>query len=296
MRARVRVAWAAGTELGECPRWNDAARSVDFVDLARGELLRYVPGTGVRMRRVLSSELGFLAIDGRGRALLGAGLDVLDVGEPSFDVPDLAVDRVSGPAPERPPVRWTLPGDASDLRLNDARIDVHGVLWTGTMDRHGREPRGALYRCVPGASPECVDRDYTIPNGFAFNRAGDRLYVGDSPLGLVYAYDVDGDGVKGKRRTWLRVPPGHGYPDGMAVDTDDHVWIAFYDGGCIRRYDPDGALTREVPLPVPRVTACTFGGEPDVLYATCARGGRRPRLLDRLRADLAGALFEIRLA
>jgi sugar lactone lactonase YvrE len=288
-RAHVRVAWAASTELGECPRWNPVARSVDFVDLARGELLRYTPATGANARRRVATELGFLAIDAAGAAFAGSGLDVLGLG----------ADRLTRAADDAvaPAVHWTVPGAATALRLNDARFDARGALWTGTMDRRGREPLGALYRCTPGDPPECVDAGYTIPNGFAFDRAGRRLYVADSPVGCVHVYEVDARGVAGSRRTWLRVPSGDGYPDGMAVDDEDHVWIAFYDGGCVRRYDPDGALACEVRLPAPRITACAFGGEPAVLYATSARdSGRRPGLLQRLRGDPAGALFEIRLA
>ncbi len=52
------------------------------------------------------------------------------------------------------------------------------------------------------------------------------------------------------------------------------MWVALWDGGAVRRYTPSGDLDRVIPLPVPRVTACAFGG-PGLtdLYITTARVG-----------------------
>ena len=33
-----------------------------------------------------------------------------------------------------------------------------------------------------------------------------------------------------------------GFPDGMTVDADNHVWVAFWDGWCVRRLSPTGQI------------------------------------------------------
>jgi sugar lactone lactonase YvrE len=79
----------------------------------------------------------------------------------------------------------------------------------------------------------------------------------------------------------------------MTIDADGHIWVAVWDGWSIRRYDPDGRLTRVIDLPVARVTSCTFGG-PDLadLYITTARSGLTPEQLNE--QPLAGGVFRCR--
>jgi len=73
------------------------------------------------------------------------------------------------------------------------------------------------------------------------------------------------------RRAFLQFGPGDGYPDGMTVDADGCLWIAFWDGWCVRRYSPDAQWIETVRMPVQRPTSCAFGGlDLDRLYITSA--------------------------
>ena len=76
------------------------------------------------------------------------------------------------------------------------------------------------------------------------------------------------------RRALAETERGAGWPDGLTVDADGCVWVAFWDGAAIRRYTPDGRVDRVVDLPVRRPTACAFGG-PGLrdLYVSTARTG-----------------------
>jgi sugar lactone lactonase YvrE len=50
--------------------------------------------------------------------------------------------------------------------------------------------------------------------------------------------------------------------------------VAFWGGGMIRRYAPDGALDREVAVPAKQTTSCAFAGpELDQLVITTAATG-----------------------
>ena len=82
-----------------------------------------------------------------------------------------------------------------------------------------------------------------------------------------------------------------GYPDGMTVDASGHLWVAFWDGACVRALSPmTGETVLEIHLPAARPTSCEFGG-PDnsTLFVTSARIG----LAEPYDSD--GALFAIRV-
>jgi sugar lactone lactonase YvrE len=60
----------------------------------------------------------------------------------------------------------------------------------------------------------------------------------------------------------------------MTVDAEGCLWIAFWDGWCLRRLSPRGERLSELKLPVQRPTSCTFGGPSlDRLFITSARIG-----------------------
>jgi xylono-1,5-lactonase len=119
-----------------------------------------------------------------------------------------------------------------------------------------------------------VDSGYRVTNGPAFSPAGDVMYHNDSAGQVAYAFDIASDGTAGNRRNFLQFRESDGYPDGMTVDAEGCLWIAFWDGGCVRRYSPKGEWLETVELPVSRPTSCAFGGpELDRLYITSARVG-----------------------
>ena len=54
-----------------------------------------------------------------------------------------------------------------------------------------------------------------------------------------------------------RVP---GVPDGMAIDSEGRLWIAFCHGGCVVCFDQEGKELERLILPCREVTAPAFGG------------------------------------
>ena len=60
----------------------------------------------------------------------------------------------------------------------------------------------------------------------------------------------------------------------MTVDSQACLWIAFWDGWCVRRYSPDGECLAKIEVPVAKPTSCAFGGRDlDRLYITSASIG-----------------------
>ena len=107
----------------------------------------------------------------------------------------------------------------------------------------------------------------------------------------VFDFDLE-RGSATSRRPFIRFDESFGVPDGMTVDAEGGLWVAFYDGWAVRRFTPDGTLDRTVELPAARTTSCCFGGPGlDQLYVTSARDGLSQSQL--AEQPHAGALFVI---
>ena len=175
-------------------------------------------------------------------------------------------------------------------RFNDGKVDRYGRFFAGTMDDEEREASGAFYRLDPTLQCTRIDDGYRVTNGPAFSPDGRTMYTNDSALQLTYAHELAPDGTPVSRRTIARFGEGDGYPDGMTVDAEGCLWIAFWDGWCLRRLSPEGERLAEVRMPVSRPTSCAFGGLMlDRLYVTSASIGLTE---DQLRMQPnAGGLF-----
>ncbi|MBA3669846.1 MAG: SMP-30/gluconolactonase/LRE family protein [Sphingomonas sp.] len=180
--------------------------------------------------------------------------------------------------------------DRPGNRFNDGKLDRDGRFWAGTMDDSEHKASGALYRLDQDRSVHRVDDGYRVSNGPAFSRSGRQMYHNDSARQLTFVFDLDDQGVASNRRLFARYGEADGYPDGMTVDAEDCLWIAFWDGWSVRRYSPEGECLARIALPVQKPTSCAFGGDGMArLYVTSASIG----LTERERADqpCAGGLF-----
>ena len=134
-----------------------------------------------------------------------------------------------------------------------------------------------------------------VSNGLAWDAAGTTLFHIDTLLRRVdqLAYDVR-TGTVGGRRSAFDLSGYPGLPDGMAIDAEGCLWVAFWRGGAVRRFTADGELLEEIAVPVQRTTSCCLGG-PDLrdLYVTTAR--RSIRDAPAQVEDLAGAVFRYRV-
>lgn len=250
-------------------------------------------------------------VDIRGKKLHGLGLDAkLDGadkwGVKSWDMPDLinwiALRKSGGflvgilrtvhaltldPFTLTP--LFTVEADQSDNRLNDAKVDPKGRLWTGTMHMPFSEKTAALYRIDADLSVHRMDAPYLCTNGPGFNATGTRMYHNETSEGVSYQFDVAPDGSVSNKRVFTKLAPGEGLTDGVTVDAQDGVWIAHYDGGRITRFTPDGKVDFVIPVPARQSTSMTFAGPKlDRMFVTTA--AQPP-----VRADdpQAGTLFEV---
>jgi sugar lactone lactonase YvrE len=115
-----------------------------------------------------------------------------------------------------------------------------------------------------------------VSNGIAWSGDGRRMFYVDSMIHTVDCFDFDGtSGAISNRRTVFSVPKELGAADGMCIDAEDKLWIAFWGGWSVGRIDPEsGAIIGQIDLPVANATSCAFGGRSfDQLFITTARHG-----------------------
>lgn len=263
-------------QLGEGPVWDEARGLIWWLDIRGACLHRHEVATGRNEVQSLECRLTALALTQRNGFIAcgDRGFVRLEVAE------DLQVrlGEVLAAPQERP-----------GNRFNDGKADARGRFWAGTMDDAERGPYGTLYRLDAVRGLERIRTGLAVPNGPCFLADGTVL-ITDSPQRLITALELDADGDPVAERTFAHFNAAQGFPDGMTVDAENHVWVAFWDGWCLRRLSPRGDIVAEVALPVQRPTCPVFGGaDLNQLFITTAATGLTAAAL--ARQPLAGALL-----
>jgi sugar lactone lactonase YvrE len=265
--------------IGEGPAWDLADGSLLWTDIGGRRIHRLDKTHGTVWTRALEQMAGAVL------PRIGGGLALcMQDGVWITDTDDGELRRLTAVEPE----------DAT-TRLNDVKTDRMGRLWGGTMALDARPDAGTLYRLDADGSVTVVARPVTISNGIEWNSDGSLMYYIDTATQRMDVFDFDlASGRATGRRPFIRFDETFGLPDGMTIDAEGCLWVAFYDGWAIRRYTPQGRLDRTIELPVARVTSCAFGGQHlERLYATSARDGLTSDQL--VEQPHAGALFVLDL-
>jgi len=161
--------------------------------------------------------------------------------------------------------------DACDGRRlvgpNDLVFDRSGGFWFtdhGATTPEGRK-YGALYYAKIDGSHISRQRDHLIsPNGVGLSPDEKTVYVADTNLGRLWAFDVAETGVLAPP---VGFGPGHvvcnlpGYQllDSLAVEAGGKVCVATIINGGITAFDPDGSV-EHYAFPDMIVTNICFGG------------------------------------
>lgn len=268
----------ARANLGESPAWDARSGVLMWVDIMAGAVHRFDPRSGEDSLTEVGQPVGAVAPRAAGGYVLALrdGIAVLD--------DDGALRVVSD-------VEKDVPAN----RFNDAKCDTAGRFWAGTMAFDVTPGAAALYRIDPDGTTTPVVRDVTLSNGLGWSPDDSTMYFIDSlAYGLdAFDFDVASGTVSNRRRLITCDPQADGLPDGMAVDAEGGLWIAFYAGGAVRRYTPDGALDHVLELPVSQPTCIAFGGD-DLgdLYITTANQEKSPEAL--AEEPTLGGLFRTR--
>ena len=252
------------TILGEGPCWSVRDHSLVWTDINASRLFQFSVKSGV-VTHAISENICSIVPRASG-GYLGAGYSGLLTLDAAFNITPHC-----NPEPN-------LPGN----RFNDGKVDRDGRFWAGTMDHAENTASGTLYRIDTDLSWTAIDTGYRVTNGPAFSADGRTMYHTDSAVQRIYAFALDTNGNATDRKLFLQFKHDDGYPDGMTVDAEDCLWVAFWDGWCIRRFSPEGKLLAEIAVPVQRPTSVAFGGaDLDEIFITSASR-------DLTKAELVG--------
>ena len=272
----------ANAMCGEGPVWDWRRGLLYWIDLDRPAVYCFDPMRGEQVGNwPLDSRTGILALGADGRlavATRDSGIFWLD---PATGAIAPLVHPAAGRDGKGPGV------------YNDGRVDRNGRLWAGWITEERVDP-GMIFRVgADGSSVDAIGGLYAS-NGMGWSPDGRTMYFTDSKTATVYAAPFDPvRGAIGERRVLLQLDRAKGIPDGLAVDTNGHIWIALYLGWHILRVDPNGSVLDEIRTPVLNPTSVCFGGpDLDVLYVTSAvRKHPAPELAGQ---PWAGALMALR--
>ncbi|WP_326837083.1 SMP-30/gluconolactonase/LRE family protein [Amycolatopsis rhabdoformis] len=122
-----------------------------------------------------------------------------------------------------------------------------------------------VYRVDPGGEPKVVADDFERPNGLAFSRDGEQLYVVDSQRAHLRRFEVTPRGTLTGGEEIARCRQGTF--DGLRLDDEGRLWVA--TGGGVDCFDADGTLLGGLKVPE-TVANLVFGGPKRNILYLCA--------------------------
>jgi len=265
-------------ELGEGPLWDHKEKVLWWVDITAKKVHRFDPKSGKDNSWNVGQMVGTVVCRKKGGLMLA-----LEDGFAEFDVQSGAVKFVADPESNKP-----------DNRFNDGKCDPAGRFWAGTMNKgDALELRtGALYSLDENLSVKKQVELVGVSNGIVWSADAKSMYYIDTASMAVDVFDYDNEvGAISNRRSVFKVPSEMGVPDGMAIDNQDKLWVAFWGGWQVARICPlERKVIATIKLPAAYVTACAFGGESlDQMFITTASIGLSEE--DSAKQPMAGDLF-----
>lgn len=232
---------------GEGPVSSGATHSlVEWVDIEGKRVLSRDIDSHEISEYEVTELVGFVIPTESGKSLLGtASGPVLYDGE-NFQ-PYVSRDEV-----DLVPMRW-----------NDAKVSPDGDLWLGSLSLSEEAGYGSFYR-LDGKTKEL--RKFLsgtgISNGIAWSSDRKTFFYIDTLTFGVEAFDYRNREIS-HRRMVIPCDTKYGFPDGMCIDTEDGLWVAFYNGSAVRRYDTKNGyvMTHEISVPALRTTSSAFAGK-----------------------------------
>jgi sugar lactone lactonase YvrE len=258
-----------GGHFFESPRWRSDRWWVS--DMFGDRIIALDPVGRVTDERLLPdhpSGLGWLP-DGRMIAVLMRRRLIVDVA-----------------CPANPTVHAEL-GWPDDGAANDLVVALSGRAWVGSLgfDMAAREaPRSTQLLTVgPRGDVSIAAGDLMTPNGTVITSDGGTMIVAESLASRLTSFRVEPDGSLGERQVWAQLAPPPPLtdlrsclraltlaPDGLAIDSEDSVWVADAAGGPCLLVARGGEILASVPPPPGLLAvACALGGPAGTTLLMC---------------------------
>ncbi|MDC6367322.1 MULTISPECIES: SMP-30/gluconolactonase/LRE family protein [Flavobacteriaceae] len=240
----IELAFSSVLQHGEGPIWDGRNGCFYWVDLLKGNLYKGHLKSGKVDSINIGQALGAVGLSNTKNLVLAVekGFGVYNIEAKNFMLID--------------PIAETL---NPKVRFNDGIVGPDGKFYAGTMHWDGKNGFGSLIRFSPNGKYDIIESNHTIPNGMGWNNDRDTFFMVDTGHHCIYAFDF----VEGElsRKRVIKKFKNDEHPDGMAIDSKDHFWIAMWGGAKIVHLDEKANYVEEIGLPVKYPTSCCFGGE-----------------------------------
>lgn len=223
-----------------------------YVDIEKFQVIRFDPVSGEEKFWDVGERVGFVVPRECGGLVMGGDGGLYFVDDAG------GLEKIGDPEEGK-----------TDNRFNDGKCSPDGLLFAGTISLVKKTGDARLYRLSKGGEITEAFGPVTNSNGLAWSVDGKRMFYIDTPRREILGFDY-ADGVLSNMTSVADTGHIDASPDGMTIDENGRLWVAFCHGACVACFDPaSGAEVDRVEIPALETTSCAFGGENlDELYVT----------------------------
>lgn len=281
VKNNVELVYKIPSKLGEGAIWNYTTNELYWIDIEAKKLHIYQPQKNINKTITMPSRIGTVVPtkqENKAVVALEDGVYIVDtVTEELSVLSDVESKTVTN-------------------RFNDGKCDPNGNLWVGSMHLKQSKPDANLYKINPEGKAEKMLSNITISNGIVWSKDAKTMYYIDTPTMKIRAFDFDAiENTISNERVVVEVNEKEGFPDGMAIDENDMLWVGMWNGDAVAQFNPKtGKLINKIKVPAHNVTSCAFGGENlDELYITTATVDMTEE--EQRKYPLAGSVFKVKM-
>jgi sugar lactone lactonase YvrE len=275
---KANLAYEIKSQLGEGAFWNHYSQKLYWVDIEAKALHIFDPISEENISLSTPSRIGTVVPINSSQAVVALQDGIYKMNTVTGDLTLLS----------------DIEKDKEYNRFNDGKCDPSGRLWVGSMALDETKYSGSLYMIDESGNTELKIDSVTISNGIVWSSNRKTMYYIDTPTAKIKAFDYDDDrGTISNERVVVEVNASLGFPDGMAIDAEDKLWVGMWNGNAVIRFDPlTGDIISKIEVPAHNVTSCAFGGKDlDTLYITTASVDMTSE--EHTQFPLAGSLFKV---
>ena len=142
------------------------------------------------------------------------------------------------------------------ISYNDGTI-TKNKLWIGLS--HIKETKNLGYfGYLQNNKFNKLDQGFKVSNGPAVDEKKNKLYFSNSLNSTIYQYNLK----TLKKKLIYKLKKNQGFPDGIALDNKNGLWVAHWAGGQISRINlKTTKIDVEIKIPALNVTSVTFVGK-----------------------------------
>lgn len=241
----VELAFRIKSCVGEGPLWDDRSQTLFWIDVLEGRVFNFNPISQENSELELGKHVGAIALTETNKILAAARDEIV-----SIDLSNSSITSLIQVI------------DNERFRFNDGRVDARGRFVIGSMGYEPKPGTAALYSFTFPQSIDTIIESVGLSNGLCWSQDNNKFFYIDTLTSQIaeYSYDLE-TGKVSRRKSLITFEKSDGSPDGMTIDREGNLWVAFWGGGCVRRISANGKIIGTYKLPVSRVTSAAFGGQ-----------------------------------